>query len=223
MIKSPRAPLIFGALLIAASGFSPAMAQSPSSGAPASMSAPTAPAASAAPSAPAATTAAPAATGPTPPVASSPPTAPVAPAAAGSTASAAPAPLNPVAPPPAGKAQVVFYRPSNFAGMALTFTVHEGYKGLGRLPNGNYFVWVAEPGQHTYSVQSEATDTLTLEVEAGETYYVQQTIGMGFFMGRPHLTLTTGPAFDAHKLTVSTAKATDIPMPASAAAKTATP
>jgi hypothetical protein len=115
-----------------------------------------------------------------------------------------------VAAAPAGKGQVVFFRESKLGGMALSFSVHEGDKGVGKLSNGSYFVVVSDPGQHTFTIQSEATDRLTLEVESGETYYVKQSIGMGIMMGRPHLTPSDQAEFDKAKLKESTKTATDL-------------
>lgn len=135
--------------------------------------------------------------------------------AATSESSAAPvaapaiAQLNAVPPPPEGKGQVIFFRPSRMAGMALSFSVHEGNTGIGKLNNGTYFVHITDPGDKAYTISSEATDTLRLEVEEGETYYVIQAIGMGVFVGRPNLTPSTEAAFQAKKLKVSTAKPTD--------------
>lgn len=133
--------------------------------------------------------------------------APAAPQAGGSTAPTA----GRVPPPPEGKGQVVFFRPSHFAGMALSFSVHEGDTGVGKLGNGSYFVLVTDPGPHAFTIQSEATDTLNLEVEAGETQYVQQTIGVGIMMGRPHLTPSDEATFEGMKsLKLSTKIATDL-------------
>ncbi len=98
--------------------------------------------------------------------------------------------------PPAGKGQIVFFRPSKFTGGAIGFKVREGETELGKLRNGNYFVHVAEPGTHQYTVHSEAKDILTLEVEAGETYYVQGTITMGIMAGRPNLSPSDQATFD---------------------------
>jgi hypothetical protein len=111
---------------------------------------------------------------------------------------------------PPGKGQVVFFRPSRLGGMALSFSVHEGQTGVGKLGNGSYFVLAADPGTHKYTIESEATDTLTLEVDAGETYYVQQTIGMGVMVGRPHLTPSDAGAFGAKALKLSTKKPSDL-------------
>ena len=118
--------------------------------------------------------------------------APVAPAAA-----AAMTPSGMVGAPQEGKGQIVFFRPSKFVGGAVGFIVREGQTELGKLRNGNYFVLAVEPGTHQYTVHSEAKDVLTLEVEAGETYYVQGTISMGVFAGHPNLSPSDQAAFDA--------------------------
>ncbi|AXA85363.1 hypothetical protein DCD74_12400 [Lysobacter oculi] len=98
--------------------------------------------------------------------------------------------------PPEGKGQIVFFRPSKFTGGAIGFKVREGETELGKLRNGNYFVHAAEPGTHQYTVHSEAKDILTLEVEAGETYYVQGSITMGIMAGRPNLSPSDQATFD---------------------------
>lgn len=130
----------------------------------------------------------------TPAVAPATAAAPVAPAAA---AAAAMTPSGMVGAPEEGKGQIVFFRPSKFVGGAVGFIVREGQTELGKLRNGNYFVLAVEPGTHQYTVHSEAKDVLTLEVEAGETYYVQGTISMGVFAGHPNLSPSDQAAFDA--------------------------
>jgi Protein of unknown function (DUF2846) len=134
---------------------------------------------------------------------------PAAPAPAAETKDAGAAAAK-VAPPPEGKGQVVFFRPSNMLGMALSFSVHEGDKGIGKLSNGSYFVHVADPGPHLFTIQSEVTDKLTLEIDAGETYYVKQTIGVGIVAGRPRLSPAEQGDFERLKLKVSTKKPTDM-------------
>jgi len=102
-----------------------------------------------------------------------------------------------IAPPPAGKGQVVFFRPSNFVGGMIGFKVREGKTELGKLRSGKYFVAAVEPGAHEYVVHSETKDVLNLEVEAGETYYVQGSITMGLLVGRPNLSPSDRAAFEA--------------------------
>lgn len=101
-----------------------------------------------------------------------------------------------IAPAPADKAQIVFFRPNKFAGGAIGFKVREGALELGKLRSGNYFIHLAEPGTHEYTVHSEAKDVLTLEVEEGETYFVQGTITMGVLAGRPNLSPSDEATFN---------------------------
>lgn len=112
------------------------------------------------------------------------------------TATAPAASSSKVGAPEAGKALIVFFRPSKMTGAAIGFKVREGETELGKLRNGKYFVANVEPGTHQYTVHSEAKDVLTLEVEAGETYYVQGTITMGFMAGRPNLSPSDQATFD---------------------------
>ena len=105
---------------------------------------------------------------------------------AATTAPAAPANTL-VGAAPEGKGQIVFFRPSKMMGAAMGFKVREGDTELGKLRNGKYFVAVVEPGAHEYTVHSETKDVLAMEIEAGETYYVQGTLGMGIIAGRPNL------------------------------------
>lgn len=119
-------------------------------------------------------------------------------AASAETPSEAAAPVaeGRVGAPPEGKGLVVFFRPSRFSGGALTFTIRENDTPLGRLPNGRYFVYAADPGVHEF--ESGRNDTLRLEVEEGETYYIQQNIAMGFMAGRGVLAPADQAAFDEH-------------------------
>jgi hypothetical protein len=85
-------------------------------------------------------------------------------------------------PPPAGKGLVVFFRPSRFTGGAITFTAREGETEIGRLGNDRYFTLAADPGIHEYNIRGG--ETIRIEVEEGETYYLQLNIAMGMMSGR---------------------------------------
>lgn len=161
------APLAAAATLMAASAF----AQDASTAAP--TPSPT-PADTAAP----ATSAAPAAPATTPPPAAN----PAKPGAIGA--------------PPAGKGQVVFFRPSAFGGMAVWFNVRENGVALGKLTNGVYFVATLDPGPHTFTAATENKDTLKLEVDDGETYYVKGGITMGIMMGEANIAPSDQAAFE---------------------------
>lgn len=73
-----------------------------------------------------------------------------------------PAPVPVVVPaPPAGKGQIIVYRQGGL-GPLISCAVKENGAQVSRLPPGHYFVEVTEPGKHSYSVSSEATDILNV-------------------------------------------------------------
>lgn len=109
--------------------------------------------------------------------------------------------------PPEGQGQVVFFRPGSMMGMALGCHVREDGKLVGNLANGKYYIQSFAPGKHTFTTASEATDTLNMEVESGETYYVKCGIGMGMVAGRPNIAPVEKAVFDekSAKLKLKTA------------------
>ncbi|WP_300974848.1 DUF2846 domain-containing protein [Sphingomonas sp. LHG3406-1] len=118
------------------------------------------------------------------------------PAAAASMQDSKPVAAAPtIAPPPPGMGQIVFYR-SSVMGAAISCRVHANGEVVNRLPPGKYFVHQAAPGVHEFSVKSEATDKLKVNVEEGETSYVRCAISMGFMVGRPNLSTQTREDFD---------------------------
>lgn len=98
--------------------------------------------------------------------------------------------------PPPGKAQVVFFRRNTFVGAALGGRVRESDVPIGNLTAGKFFIHITEPGEHTYTVKTEVTENLTMELEVGETYFVEETVSMGILVGRLNLSPSNGNAFD---------------------------
>lgn len=92
--------------------------------------------------------------------------------------------------PPAGKGLIVFFRPSKMVGAAMGIKITEGETELGKLRNGKYLVLETAPGAHVFG------DDLNLEVEAGETYYVQASMSMGVMSGRKNLAPSDQATFD---------------------------
>ena len=92
--------------------------------------------------------------------------------------------------PKAGKGQIVFFRPGGM-GSAIKCTVRENGKMVGRVGAKRYYVIDAEPGVHTFTAKSEATDTVTVQVEPDEIAFVKCKIAMGMMVGRPNLSPAT--------------------------------
>lgn len=112
-----------------------------------------------------------------------------------------------VAAPAEGKAQVVFFRPGGM-GMAIKCTIRNDGKLIGQVGNGKYFIATLDPGKYAFTTKTEATDTLNMELESNETYYVRCKIGMGMVAGRPNISPATKADFDAKsaKLKLKTAE-----------------
>jgi hypothetical protein len=101
--------------------------------------------------------------------------------------------------PPAGQGQIVFWRPGSIAGATLGCGVNLGTERISALGRGKYFLLNLEPGAYEFNAKSEAKDTLNLEVESGEVYFVKCTIRMGIMVGRPNLAPSNLAEFAAKK------------------------
>lgn len=96
--------------------------------------------------------------------------------------------------PPTGKGQIVFFRPTRR--LSSRFTLMEGATSIAELAGATYVVLQVEPGAHTFRADGKPdADTLTLEVGAGETYYVQEATIGGAFITAPVLYLRDQTAF----------------------------
>lgn len=107
-------------------------------------------------------------------------------------------------PPPPGKGQVIFFRVGRHSDDPWSScTVREGDDPkrapiLSKLGQNRYFVVQVDPGVHHYLSKTEATDRLTLEIEAGETYFVECTMGWGILVQHPDLKPANEADFMAH-------------------------
>ena len=89
------------------------------------------------------------------------------------------------------KALVYIYRPSAFAGSAVTYDVHVGPveddKAIVELKNGGYFPYYTTPGEIDFWAKTESTSSVTLDLKAGDVKYIKGVVNMGFVVGRPEL------------------------------------
>lgn len=145
-------------------------------------------------------------------------------AAAAPAAQAAPAPTPAEAPAaaatPVTKGRIFFFRPGRLPGAIYTYHIVEvGDDGkpakdapeLGDLPNGGAFSFEAEPGVHSYNITgpmavNKAEDRLRMEVEPGETYYVEQTVRMGMVTGGFRLVPADEARFKSSKVKLDKGK-----------------
>jgi ethanolamine utilization microcompartment shell protein EutL len=82
---------------------------------------------------------------------------------------------------------VYVYRPSSFIGGGVSYDVKVGETPITTLYNGGYFPYFSSPGEIEFWAKTESRSAVTLDVKAGETYFVKGTVGLGILVGRPHL------------------------------------
>ncbi|MDB5483316.1 MAG: hypothetical protein JWO83_4369 [Caulobacteraceae bacterium] len=103
-----------------------------------------------------------------------------------------------IPPPPAGKAQVVFFRSRSLLALGQWFKVRENGKAICKLTNGAYCIYVTDPGTHIYTAkfEPELRDHLTLQVDKGDTYYVEGTTNKALLIGAADLYPSDKGSFD---------------------------
>jgi hypothetical protein len=89
---------------------------------------------------------------------------------------------------PTDKALIYVMRPTHYGG-AIQTKLAVDRKWVGVNGPDNYFYIVLDPGPHYFCSQAENHSLLSLVVEAGKTYYLQQKITMGLMKARNDLQL----------------------------------
>lgn len=88
------------------------------------------------------------------------------------------------------KGLVVFYRAKSMKGGAVHLLIRTSEGAAGNLTNGSMFYHYYEPGQRTFDVSTPSvagSDLISLDIKAGQAYYIRGEILMGWPVGRPKL------------------------------------
>ena len=91
---------------------------------------------------------------------------------------------------PDGKSVIYAYRPNSIFGGGVVPTVTCGASAVS-LSRGGYHPFIIDPGTVTCHAATESTSTVRVDTRPNEASYVKEEIGMGFFIGRPHLQVTS--------------------------------
>ncbi|MEO8480752.1 MAG: DUF2846 domain-containing protein [Acidobacteriota bacterium] len=95
---------------------------------------------------------------------------------------------HPTPEPPPGMGVLYVVRPTMIGNKIQTKLAIDGqWVGVNR--GNNYFFVTVSPGEHAICSTAENTSVLSLRVEAGHIYYVQQKITMGFMKARNRIEL----------------------------------
>ena len=90
---------------------------------------------------------------------------------------------HPTPTPADGKAMVYVLRPTMMGNKVQTKLAVDGdWKGVNR--GNTYFFFELAPGEHYVCSKAENHNVMTLNIEAGKTYYLQQHIAMGVLKAR---------------------------------------
>jgi len=87
--------------------------------------------------------------------------------------------------PPDDKGIIYFYRPSAFAGAAVSYDIRLNDNIIGAVRNGTYFYKMLEPGSYVFWARTEAKKEINMEIESGKNQYIKCGVGWGFFVGHP--------------------------------------
>jgi uncharacterized protein DUF2846 len=79
-------------------------------------------------------------------------------------------------------ATVYFYRPQNSPGAAVGVDITDNGIDVGTLQDGTYFVYHANPGQHSFTATTDTASTQNFRLQAGATYYIKAGV-----VSRQHL------------------------------------
>ena len=112
------------------------------------------------------------------------------------------------------KAVVYVYRDETF-GAAIKMPVKVDEYIAGQTGPKSFLQLALSPGHHTIASLTEKDDTLPLDVEAGQTYYVWQEVKMGLMAARSKLHLVSADVGKAgvRKCDLLQTEATSLRMP----------
>ena len=82
---------------------------------------------------------------------------------------------------------IYFYRPSALYQGGLSFDVKTGETVITSLKNGGYFPYFSPPGEKEFWAKTETKSSVTLDIKAGQIYYIKGEVGVGILVSRPHL------------------------------------
>lgn len=89
---------------------------------------------------------------------------------------------------------VYVYRPSGFVGSGVYYDIHVTNSTnpdliAGELVNGSYVKVDVPKGKNEIWGKTEAKSSIMLDIKEGDIQCVKGSVGMGLFIGRPHLEL----------------------------------
>jgi len=94
-----------------------------------------------------------------------------------------------VAGPSPNLATVYFYRTHNSPGAVVGVDIKDNGIDIGTLPDGSYFVYHANPGQHALTATTDTTSAKNLKLQAGANYYMKAGVVPSQHLFQPSLSV----------------------------------
>jgi len=80
---------------------------------------------------------------------------------------------------------IIFYREAKFAGSAITYKIMHDSIFVGKMELGARMVYKCKPGLLKFWAHTESKNFIIIEAKAGETYYIECSVGVGALVGTP--------------------------------------
>jgi Protein of unknown function (DUF2846) len=81
-----------------------------------------------------------------------------------------------VSAPSPNMATVYFYRPQNSPGGAVGVDITDNGIDIGNLQDGTYFIYHANPGEHSFIATTNTTSSQNFRLQSGATYYIKASV-----------------------------------------------
>jgi hypothetical protein len=82
-------------------------------------------------------------------------------------------------------ATVIFYREAKIVGAAITYKLRHGETVVGEVKPGSVLTYHCAPGLQKFWAHTESKNFTIIDAKAGETYYVECSVGIGVLVGTP--------------------------------------
>ena len=81
-----------------------------------------------------------------------------------------------VSAPSPNMATIYFYRPQNSPGGAVGVDIRDNGIDIGNLQDGTYFIYHANPGEHSFTATTDTTSSQNFTLQSGATYYIKASV-----------------------------------------------
>lgn len=83
----------------------------------------------------------------------------------------------------------VYRSDPSYCGSAVVLKIDVDGKRIGGLKPGGYLQQIVAPGEHKVSCKTECESSVIVDVQSNQSVYVASEVVMGFWVGRPKLTV----------------------------------